>query len=130
MSRTILNFWLDSLLLLMFLLLVWVSVVLRFVFPAATNAAGWMLWGWTYLQWSGFQFIVLCLMVLGVLLHVMLHWSWVCGVMITRLLPRGEKKARDDGSWTLYGVGLLIVILNVMGAAIAAAALMIQSPPT
>jgi hypothetical protein len=128
MSRTIVNFWLDCLLLLLFLLLVWVSVVLRFVFPAATNASGWTLWGWTYLQWSGLQFVVLCLMVLAVLLHVMLHWSWVCGVVLTRLLPRRGKKSRDDGSWTLYGVGLLIVILNLMGLAIAAAALMIQSP--
>ncbi|MCO6459524.1 MAG: DUF4405 domain-containing protein [Pirellulaceae bacterium] len=128
MSKTILNFWLDCLLLVVFLTLVWVSVILRFVFPAATVAEGWTLWGWTYLQWSGFQFGVLCVMVLCVLLHVMLHWSWVCGVVVTRLLPRGDKKARDDGSWTLYGVGLLIVLLNLMGLAIAAAALTIRNP--
>jgi hypothetical protein len=130
MSRTIINFWLDCLLLLVFLLLVWISVVLRFVFPSPLASEGWTLWGWTYLQWSVLQFNVLCALVLGVLLHVMLHWSWVCGVVSTRLLRRrqGKKRKPDDGVWTLYGVGLMIVILNVMGLAIAAAALMIRNP--
>ena len=130
MSRTIINFWLDCLLLLVFLLLVWISVVLRFVFPSPLSSEGWTLWGWNYLHWTGIQFAVLCVLVLGILLHVMLHWSWVCGVLSTRILPRrsGKKRKSDDGVWTLYGVGLMIVLLNVMGFAIAAAALMIQNP--
>ena len=129
MSRTIINFWLDCLLLVVFLLLVWVSVILRFIFPSPLASEGWTLWGWNYLQWSGFQFGVLCVLVLGILLHVMLHWSWVCGVVSTRLLPRkGKKRKSDDGMLTIYGVGLMIVILNIMGFAIAAAALTVHNP--
>jgi hypothetical protein len=57
----------------------------------------------------------------------MLHWSWVCGVIAARI-SRNKKAKIDDGTQTLYGVGLLIVILNVLGLATAAAALMIRSP--
>ena len=41
-SKTIINFWLDLLLLTVFLLLCWISVVVRYVFPAATESEGWL----------------------------------------------------------------------------------------
>jgi hypothetical protein len=125
--RTTINFWLDSLLLLLFLIQNWVTVVLRFIFPPGPDAAGWSLWGWNYDQWCGLQFAALCTMGLAILIHVMLHWTWVCGVLAGWL---GEKKgaSRDDGSRTLWGVGLLIVILNLIGLAVAAAALMVEAP--
>ena len=55
----------------------------------------------------------------------MLHWSWVCGVLAARFLRRteGKKRTVDDGTRTLWGVGLLILLLNVMGVGIAVAVL-------
>jgi hypothetical protein len=43
MSRTLINFFLDNLMLAITLALVWTAFVLRFVFPAATRAGGWAL---------------------------------------------------------------------------------------
>jgi hypothetical protein len=128
MSRTLLNFILDSLLLTAFAVLVWSAVVVRFVFPPGTSAAGWLLWGMSYDQWVTLQFAMVAILALGVLIHVMLHWTWVCGFIAARL-GRGKKAKLDDGTQTLYGVGLLIVIFNLLGLAIAAAALSIQPPP-
>ena len=128
-SRTTINFLLDAALLAVFLMLVWVSVVLRFVFPAGTAAAGWLLWGRGFDDWSAFQFSLLCMFALGVLVHLMLHWSWICGVVSSRVSRwRGRAVRLDDGTQTLYGVGLLIVVLNVVGLLIAAAALGIRAP--
>ena len=130
MQRTLINFWLDLTLLILFLIVVWTSFTIRFVFPPATLAAGWRLWGGTYDQWADFQFVAICLFALAVLIHVMLHWTWVCGVITSRLLRRKDGKRRnwDDGIRTLYGVGLLVVLLNVLGIAFATAVLMVQGP--
>jgi hypothetical protein len=127
MSRTLINLLLDTLLLTAFAVLIWSGVIVRFVFPPGTDAKGWYLWGLGYDQWATVQFTMVAMLALGILIHVMLHWSWVCGVVLTRL-TRDKKAKLDDGTQTLYGVGLLIVLLNVLGLAIAAAALTIQGP--
>jgi hypothetical protein len=136
MSRTVVNFLIDLTLLVSFLLVAWTSVVLRFVFPPAASARGWTLWGLTFDDWLAIQFATLCAFTLMVLLHVMLHWSWVCGVIATRLkrgtrtsAPGADKPARlDDGTRSLYGVGTLVVIVNLVGLLIAAAMLSVQPP--
>ena len=95
-SRTAVNFLLDLALLVAFLGLIWSTAVLRFVFPPATAAAGWTLWGFNYDDWSGLQFALVCVLLLGVVLHVMLHWTWICGVIAARLpRPAGVKPARS-----------------------------------
>ncbi len=129
MSRTAINFALDTLLLTITVALLFVSAVLRFVFPLATEADGWRLWGHDYDGWANVQFGLLCLIAAAILLHVMLHWSWVCSVALTRLAGQTAKEAKlDDGTRTIYGVGLLIVLLTLVGMSVAAASLMIQSP--
>ena len=127
MSRTFVNFILDASLLTAFAVLIWSSMIVRFVFPPGPDAKGWFLWGLAYDQWQTIQFAMVAVLALGILVHVMLHWSWVCGVLVTRL-ARDKKAKIDDGTQTLYGVGLLIVIFNLLGLAIAAAALSIQAP--
>ena len=89
-------------------------------------AAGWRLWNLAYNGWASLQFALVAALALGILVHVMLHWSWVCGVAKRR--SPNKKKKPDEGTQTLYGVGLLIVIANVLGLAIAAAALSIERP--
>ena len=127
MSRSFINFLLDTSLLVAFSVLVWSAVIVRFVFPPGPDAKGWFLWGFGYDQWATLQFALVALLALGILIHVMLHWSWVCGFLAARL-TRDKKAKVDDGTQTLYGVGLLIVIFNLLGLTIAAAALTIQGP--
>lgn len=127
MTKTDVNYWLDGLLLLLFCLLCWVSVVVRFVFPPGPEALGWRLWGWDYDQWASLQFVLLCILASAIVLHVMLHWSWVCGVTANKFGKRAAA-TRDNASRTIWGVGLLIVIFNALGLAVAVAALTIESP--
>jgi hypothetical protein len=130
MSRTLLNFWLDVILLVTFVALLWNAFVLGVLFPSGANAGGWNLWGWGYDHWAAMQFKLTCLLALEVLLHVMLHWSWVCGVLTGRILrPFLRSKATwDDGVQTLVGVGFLACLLIAGGVLFAAAAVMIRPP--
>jgi uncharacterized membrane protein len=50
------------------------------------------LWGLGYDQWQTIQFGMVAALALGILIHLMLHWSWVCGVIATRLAR--DKKAK------------------------------------
>ena len=125
MTRTLINFILDTALLLTFCALIFSSVIMRFVFPPGPDSKGWHLWNLGYDQWAGVQFAAVAVLALGILVHVMLHWSWVCGVVATRL-GRDKKAKLDEGTQTIYGVGLLILIFNVLGVAIAIAALTIR----
>jgi hypothetical protein len=84
-SRTLVNFWLDSLLLLVFALHSITAVIVQFVFPPGVAAKGWALWSMNYGQWCSVQFFFLSVLAFGILVHVMLHWSWVCGVMSIKM---------------------------------------------
>lgn len=131
LTKTTVNFWLDCFLLLVFLVLCWSAVIVRFVFPAALRSEGWTLWGMDYQTWSDVQFATLCVLSAGILLHVMLHWTWVCGVVgnyLKKKDAKGKPAGQDSGTRTLWGVGLMIVIFNILGLGIAAAALSIQGP--
>jgi hypothetical protein len=121
------NLALDTALLLVFVALLFVAVVVRFVFPPGPGAGGWMLWGLDYDAWGGIQFGLLAVLTGGILVHVMFHWSWVCTMVASRL--SANRKARvDDGLQTIYGVGLLIGLLLAIGTAAAVAVLTVKPP--
>jgi hypothetical protein len=127
MSRTMVNFWLDALLMLAFAALSIVSTIVQFVFPPGVTAKGWTLWGLSFGQWSSLQFGLLSVLGFGILIHVMLHWTWVCGVITRKILRLRELP--DDGVRTVYGVGLLILLLISGATIIGFAMLTIRMPP-
>lgn len=126
LTRTVVNFWLDALLLIMLSAYGAAAAIVYLVFPAGTTAAGWSLWGLDYDQWCGLQFGILCVFAIGILIHVMLHWTWVCSVLTRNLL--GRTALPDNGTRTLYGVGLLIVLLHLIGGLVLLAQFMILEP--
>lgn len=125
-SKTLVNFWLDGLLSIVFVNLCIIAVIVQFVFPPGIAAGGVTLWGMNYGQWCSIQFAVLAFLGLGILLHVMLHWTWVCSVLAKRVL--GKNEVPDDGIRTLYGVGLLIGLLLTGAVTVGIAQWMIVIP--
>ena len=121
------NLALDAALLVNFVAVCIAAVIVRFVFPPGLASREWVLWGLDYDAWAGIQFALLAVLAVGILVHVMFHWSWVCNVLAARL-SRGGKGRVDEGMQTIYGVGLLIVLLNVIGITVAAAWLTIRPP--
>lgn len=126
-SRTAVNFVLDAVLLCTFVVILSITAVIRFIYPPASASANWKLWGWSLDDWINLQFAAIAIFALAVLVHVMLHWSWACGVVGSKLSKwRGRNIRIEEASRTLWGVALLIVIVNVVGILLAAAALSIH----
>ena len=113
--KTVINFWLDALLFVLFLGLAWELAILRLAFPKGAGDR-WRLLGHTAADWQDLAFNTFCVFSLGVVLHVMLHWSWIVGTIQTRLLKR--KATRDDGSHTMIGVGVLFVLIHLLAGGI------------
>jgi hypothetical protein len=122
---TIINFWLDVGLLILFLAQAWMFAVLHVVFPRGSGS-DWKVWGATPLDWSETLFATFCVFSVGIVLHVMLHWAWICGVIATRLL--GRKPGKDDGSHTLLGVGVIVVLVHLLVAGILLAKFALVGP--
>ena len=116
---SLINFWIDAALLATVTFVGWVAMMMQVVFPAPTFAAGWTLWGLTYNQWHDLRFGSICFCALVILLHVMLHWNWVCSVIGAQILRLRCRP--DDEMQTMYGVATLISLLTlILGGVIAA----------
>ena len=126
-SRATLNFWLDSGLMVLFISLAIVATIVQFVFPPGTGARGWALWGMDFNQWSSLQYGLICAFGFASVIHVMLHWSWVCTIVTRKLLKQTETP--DDGIQTILGVGLLIGLLLISALIVGTAMMTIQMPP-
>ena len=126
MSRAMLNFWLDTILFFTLLVGFWLQLVLRLVFPSGTTAQGWYLWGMTYDSWTEIQFWVWCGFALLVVIHIMLHWTWICGLWSARLTH--PKRVLTDGERTLFGVSLLFTVFVTLGFGLAAAMFTVLVP--
>ncbi|QDU62990.1 hypothetical protein Pan216_38640 [Planctomycetes bacterium Pan216] len=130
MSKTTINFVLDILLAIVFLVVLWTAAVLEFLFPSGSRAIGWTLWGFDKPAWAALHFRILFAFGVMVLIHVMLHWSWVCGVamkMIARATCRPMKQL-ESSHQTLIGVGVLVVLLHLLGILYLSAMLTIHQP--
>jgi hypothetical protein len=83
-SRTLLNFVIDSLGLLLMLSMLCTGVIIRFVLPPGSSGRnggrGFSLWGMERHAWGDLHFWLAVSLVGLLLLHVALHWSWVCGL--------------------------------------------------
>jgi hypothetical protein len=127
MTRTLINFWVDAGLFVGLAVLLWVSAMLRVVFPTPSAAAGWKLWGLSFDDWYNVQFGALCFLVVLVVEHLVLHWNWVCTVFAGQVLR--SKSRPDEGVQAVYGVGTFIAFLIVMLAAMMAALFGVTAPP-
>lgn len=114
----LINFWLDAMLFVAAIVVVWVAAVLQFAFPSPTLAGGWSLWGLTYDQWHNVQTGALCVAAVLTVEHLVLHWNWVCTVVATRIL---RVKRPDEGNQAIYGVATIVAIIALVTASLIAA---------
>jgi uncharacterized membrane protein len=110
-TRTALNYGVDVALTLSFLALAWLMVIPQFAFPSEQESYRFRLWGAGIDDWRRLQMIAFCVFAFLIVVHLTLHWNWICSV--TNTLVRSRPAGSDNGSRTLIGVGVLIGILHL-----------------
>lgn len=118
MRKSMLNFFVDLLTLAVIFVMVATGLVIRFVLPPGTGGrhgeGGLLLWSWGRHDWGDVHFWASVTLGALLVVHVALHWSWVC-TMVGRLLRGADAGQLSGGRQNIYGVGFLIVVILVFG---------------
>lgn len=118
MRKNTLNFLVDAATLVVILAMVATGLVVRFVLPPGTGGRQGgrelVLWGLGRHDWGDIHFWAS--VALGVLLivHVALHWSWVC-TTLHRLLGGKDAGRPSAARHNAYGIGFLVALFVVFG---------------
>ena len=118
MRRSTLNFLVDALTLLAIFAMIVTGLVIRFALPPGTGGRhggrGLVLWGMGRHDWGDVHFWAS--VALGVLLvvHVALHWSWVC-TTVRRSLGGKEVGQLGAAKRNAYGIGFLVALVVIFG---------------
>ena len=78
MKRTTLHFTIDGLLALGIVGLILTGVLIEYVLPTGSGRAS--VWGLTRHQWGDVHAVFAMALLVLALIHLALHWGWVCSV--------------------------------------------------
>lgn len=119
MKRGILNYVIDLAALLLLLLIAATGLIQRFVLPPGSGGGrgggpAQVVWGWTRHEWGDVHFWLTAALGIVLLLHVVLHWGWVCALS-RRIFTRGID-VQLIASWkkNLGGAILLTVVVGLL----------------
>jgi hypothetical protein len=113
MKRGTLNFIVDTLTFLVMLAMIASGLLIRFVLPPGSGERR-SLWEYTRHDWGDVHFWLAVSLAALVLVHVALHWAWVCGI-VQSWLPRGRSAGpRSPARRNLAGGALLIVVAGLV----------------
>ena len=112
MRKVTLNFIVDLAACVIMILLAATGLVVRYVLPAGSGGRGGgtqsLLWELGRHDWGAVHFWLSIALGVLIVLHIILHWTWVC-VTTRRYLPSFAQWPSSTSKWVqnLYGIGLL-----------------------
>ncbi|MBP7748067.1 MAG: DUF4405 domain-containing protein [Phycisphaerae bacterium] len=110
------NFVIDVVTLLVVLAMAATGLLLKFVLPPGNRGGqGVQLWGFTRHEWGDVHFWLSVAMGVLFIVHVALHWTWVCAI-VARWFPvagasPGQASARRRSA---YGAGFLVAVTALL----------------
>ena len=111
MKRNTLNFWIDFISLLVMSGLIWTGLLIHYVLPPGTggqhSGRELTLWGLGRHDYGDIHFYMALAIIGLMVIHVWLHWAWVCGT-VNKLLGA---KAAGSARRAMYGVAVLVVMV-------------------
>jgi len=114
MKRNRLNLILDTLSLLVLLAMIETGLVMRYILPPGSGERRMTLWGWSRHDWGDLHFWLSVGLAGLMVVHVALHWQWVCTV--TRQWLRGGTPS-VAGTGPLRGTAYGLVFASFVLAA-------------
>lgn len=110
-KRNTLNFVIDLLTAALFVGIVATGIIIRYVLPPGTGHSH-VLWDFGRHDWGGIHFWLAVAAGVLVLVHVALHWQWVC-VTSSRLAHAGNGEQAHPSRLTRSVAGGLVVLVLI-----------------
>lgn len=114
MKRNILHFCVDALSLLVMLAMVATGLLMRFVLPPGSGGTR-TLWQWGRHDWGELHFYLAAALGVLLLVHLSLHWRWVCMTIAGWVRRNGGAYQGGAGRRGVYGLVALIVVTALLG---------------
>jgi hypothetical protein len=113
-QRNLLNFVIDALTLGVALGLVATGLMMRFILPPGSARQGWIVWGWDRHAWGDVHFWLSMAAIGLVVVHLFLHWPWVC-TTIGRMFTGSGHGAPTRGRRIVGGIAALVLCVGLVG---------------
>lgn len=117
MRRSKINLLVDAATLVAMLAMVCTGLIIRYILPPGSGGhgggRGLVLWGMDRHEWGGLHFWLAVAVVGLLLVHVVLHWPWIMGVV--RRLGGGKASSPSARREVLYGFGFLSILVLLVG---------------
>lgn len=114
MKRNSVNFWIDVISFLPMLGLTWTGLLMHYVLPPGTGGRhadrALTVWGLGRHDYGTVHFYLALALVGLVVIHLWLHWSWVCA-MVRKLAGKESSKGGREG---VYGIAFLVVVVTLI----------------
>jgi hypothetical protein len=116
MGRNRLNFFVDLAIAVMAFCLVTTGLILRYVLPPGTGGRFQVL-GWGRHDWGDVHFWLAVGIGVFALVHVALHWSWVCSMLVRMMHPADSTPTNASGKMrNIYGCVALVLVAALVFA--------------
>lgn len=117
MRKNTLNFIVDAVATVAMLVLIASGFLLYLVLvPGSHGGRGLQFWGMSRHEWGDIHFWSSIALIALVLLHVILHWDWVCLTVYRWISPEGFREKRlTPLKQTLIGIVFLLACTGLVG---------------
>ena len=109
------NFVIDLISLLVLLALAATGLLLKYVLPPGSRGGrGLRLWDMTRHEWGDIHFWLSIVLAVLVIVHLALHWTWVCAVVARWVSKSNGAKHLTPLRRSAYGVAFLIAVVALL----------------
>ena len=127
MKRNTVNFLIDVISFLPMLGLIWTGLLIHYVLPPGTGGRhsdqALTVWGFGRHDYGTVHFYLALTLVGLMVVHLWLHWSWVCAT-VRRLAGKGSSPSSREG---VYGIAALVVVSALIFGGLLLARSLVQS---
>ncbi len=105
MKRNTMNFWIDLFTFIVLFAKIWTGLLVHYVLPPGQGRGHALeLWGLNRHAYGVIHFYLAIAMIVLVVIHVWLHWSWICNTIACLL-----NKELNPSRYSLYAIMFLVV---------------------